>query len=165
MCGLSLGLNHTSANCDWDSTFVLARLFVMALTVRVIAADKTVWDAAADEVILPSTTGQVGILPGHAPLLTALEIGVLRVRGADKTWVPIAMMGGFAEIENNEVTVLVNGAERGDSIDLEDAKKQYSEAETRYNKSQGSDNKAESLSATQAYKKARARLQAAGGNA
>ncbi len=137
----------------------------MALTLRVIAADKTVWDAAAEEVILPSTTGQVGILPGHAPLLTALETGVLRVRGTDKTWVPIAMMGGFAEIENNEVTVLVNGAERGDSIDLEEAKQQFSDAQTRYNKSQGSADKAEALSATQGFKRARARLQAAGGNA
>jgi F-type H+-transporting ATPase subunit epsilon len=52
----------------------------MALTVRVIAPDKTVWDAEAEEVILPSTTGQLGILAGHAPLLTALDVGVMRVR-------------------------------------------------------------------------------------
>ena len=45
----------------------------MPLTVRVIAPDKTVWNAPADEVILPSTTGQMGILSGHAPMLTALE--------------------------------------------------------------------------------------------
>ncbi len=48
----------------------------MTLTVRVIAPDRTVWDENADEVILPSTTGQVGILTGHAPLLTALDTGV-----------------------------------------------------------------------------------------
>ena len=93
----------------------------MSLTVRVIAPDKTVWDASADEVILPSTTGQLGILTGHAPLLTALETGVMRVR-ADKTWVPIALLGGFAEVDKNEVTVLVNGAERGDAIDKDAAK-------------------------------------------
>ena len=52
----------------------------MALTVRVIAPDKTVWDSEAEEVILPSTTGQLGILGGHAPLLTALDVGVMRVR-------------------------------------------------------------------------------------
>lgn len=88
----------------------------MALTVRVIAPDKTVWDSEAEEVILPSTTGQLGILAGHAPLLTALDIGVMRVR-SDKTWVPIALMGGFAEVDANEVTILVNGAERGENID------------------------------------------------
>ena len=70
----------------------------MSLTVRVIAPDKTVWDASAEEVILPSTTGQMGILTGHASMLTALDTGVLRVR-ADKEWTPIALMGGFAEVD------------------------------------------------------------------
>ncbi len=135
----------------------------MALTVRVIAPDKTVWDSSAEEVILPSTTGQLGILSGHAPLLTALETGVMRVRSADKTWVPIALMGGFAEVENNEVTVLVNGAERGDSIDRDAARAAYTEAESRYNQLQQSTNKQEQIQATQAMKRARASLQAAGG--
>lgn len=135
----------------------------MALTVRVIAPDKTVWDSSAEEVILPSTTGQLGILSGHAPLLTALETGVMRVRSADKTWVPIALMGGFAEVENNEVIVLVNGAERGDSIDRDAARVAYTEAESRYSQLQQSTNKQEQIQATQALKRARARLQAAGG--
>lgn len=41
----------------------------MTLTIRVISPDKTVWDGPADEVILPSTTGQLGVLSGHAPML------------------------------------------------------------------------------------------------
>ncbi|MEB3295023.1 MAG: ATP synthase F1 subunit epsilon [Synechococcales bacterium] len=137
----------------------------MSLTVRVIAPDQTVWDAPAEEVILPSTTGQLGILTGHAPLLTALETGVLRVKGLDKTWVPIALMGGFAEVENNEVTVLVNAAERGSTISLEEARKAFEEANSRYNKAQNGSDKQETIQATQAFKRARARLQAAGGNA
>jgi F-type H+-transporting ATPase subunit epsilon len=135
----------------------------MALTVRVIAPDKTVWDATADEVILPSTTGQLGILSGHAPLLTALDTGVMRVRPQGKNWVAIALMGGFAEVDSNEVTILVNSAERGENINLEEARSAYSEAETRYNQSQNTDNRQERIQATQAYKRARARLQAAGG--
>jgi F-type H+-transporting ATPase subunit epsilon len=134
----------------------------MPLTVRVIAPDKTVWDSSAEEVILPSTTGQLGILAGHAPLLTALETGVMRVR-ADKTWVPIALMGGFAEVEANEVTVLVNGAERGDTIDREEAKAAYSQAEAAFSKAE-SGSKQDQIQATQALKRARARLQAAGGS-
>jgi F-type H+-transporting ATPase subunit epsilon len=134
----------------------------MTLTVRVIAPDKTVWDAAAQEVILPSTTGQLGILSGHAPLLTALETGVMRVR-TDKDWVAIALVGGFAEIENNEVTILVNGAERGDSIDKEQAKAAYTEAQSRLSQVDQSGNKQEQIQAMQQMKKARARLQAAGG--
>lgn len=134
----------------------------MTLTVRVVAPDKTVWDSQAEEVILPSTTGQLGILTGHAPLLTALDTGVMRVR-ADKNWVPIALMGGFAEVENNEVTILVNSAERGDTINREEARAAFSKAEERFNKSQQTDDRQERIQATQAYKRARARLQAAGG--
>lgn len=136
----------------------------MALTVRVVAPDKTVWDSESDEVILPSTTGQLGILTGHAPMLTALETGVLRVRDAEKKWVPIALMGGFAEIENNEVTVLVNGAELGDSIDLAEAQKAFSAAESAFLAAQNGTDREQLITATQAYKRARARMQAAGGD-
>ncbi|HHP7246171.1 MAG TPA: ATP synthase F1 subunit epsilon [Elainellaceae cyanobacterium] len=135
----------------------------MALTVRVVAPDKTVWDSAAEEVILPSTTGQLGILSGHAPLLTALDTGVMRVR-SEKDWVAIALMGGFAEVENDELTILVNGAERGDSIDRTSAQSAYKEAEQRFNQA-SSDDRQEKLQAAQALKRARARLQASGGNA
>ncbi|MBE9177878.1 F0F1 ATP synthase subunit epsilon [Oculatella sp. LEGE 06141] len=136
----------------------------MALTVRVIAPDKTVWDSEAEEVILPSTTGQLGILSGHAPLLSALDTGVMRVRSS-KDWVAIALLGGFAEVENNEVTILVNGAERGDQIDRETARKAYSDAEARLNQVQGSGSRQELIQATQALKRARARFQASGGSA
>ena len=104
----------------------------MTLTVRVISPDKTVWDAEAEEVVLPSTTGQLGILTGHAPLLTALDTGVMRVRSSkNQNWQAIALLGGFAEVEENEVTILVNGAERGDAINLEEARTAFNEAQTR----------------------------------
>ncbi len=134
----------------------------MTLTVRVISPDKTVWDSEAQEVILPSTTGQLGILSGHAPLLTALDAGVMRVR-AEKDWMPIALMGGFAEVEADEVTILVNGAERGDEIDKETARLEYEEAEKRLRTAESGDNLQEKIQAKQALKRARARLQAAGG--
>ncbi len=133
----------------------------MSLTVRVISPDKTVWDSQAEEVILPSTTGQLGILSNHAPLLTALDIGVMRVR-PQKDWVAIALMGGFAEVENNEVTILVNGAERGETIDAETARQAYAAAEERLNKA-ATGTRQEQIQAKQALKRARARLQAAGG--
>jgi F-type H+-transporting ATPase subunit epsilon len=139
----------------------LTAFFPMALTVRVIAPDKTVWDSEAEEVILPSTTGQLGILGGHAPLLTALDVGVMRVR-AEKEWVPIALMGGFAEVESNEVTILVNGAERGDAIDAAAAKSAFEEAQTKLNQVKPEDRQA-MIQAQQTLRRARARLQAAGG--
>lgn len=134
----------------------------MTLTVRVVAPDKTVWDSPAEEVILPSTTGQLGILTGHAPLLTALDIGVMRVRSS-KDWQAIALMGGFAEVEEDEVIILVNGAERGDKIDREAARTAYSEAESRLNQVRSSGTRQEQIQAERALRRARARFQAAGG--
>ena len=133
----------------------------MALTVKIITPDKTVWDDEVEEIILPSTTGQLGILSGHAPLLTALEVGVLRVRPG-KEWKNIALMGGFAEVENDEIKVLVNGAELGDNIDPEAARNQYQEAQTRFQKVANSDDRQEKIQAENSMKKARARLQASG---
>jgi F-type H+-transporting ATPase subunit epsilon len=121
----------------------------MSLTVRVIAPDKTVWDATADEVILPSTTGQVGILTGHAPLVTALDIAVMQVKSGKDKWTKIALMGGFAE---------VNGAELGSNIDANAAKAELAEAE----KLAGSaGTKQAELEAAQAVKKAKAKVLAA----
>lgn len=137
----------------------------MPLVVRVVAPDKTVWDDEAEEVILPSTTGQLGILGGHAPLLTALDTGVLRVRATtgSKDWTAIALMGGFAEVEDDEVTILVNGAELGGDIDTAEAEKAYTAAQAQSDSVATGDKKA-ALLASNALKKARARLQASGGS-
>ena len=88
----------------------------MGLNVRVITPDKVVWDAPAEELVLPSSTGQIGILTDHAPLLTALDIGVMRLK-SESGWSSIVLMEGFAEVEDNKVTILCNGAEEGSSID------------------------------------------------
>jgi F-type H+-transporting ATPase subunit epsilon len=133
----------------------------MALTVKVITPDKTVWDDKVEEIILPSTTGQLGILSGHAPLLTALEAGVLRVRPS-KEWKSIALMGGFAEVENDEIKILVNGAELGDNIDREAARNEYQEAQTRFQQVETSDDRQKKIQAETSMKRARARLQASG---
>ncbi len=129
----------------------------MTLNIRVIAPDRTVWNAEAEEVILPSSTGQLGILTGHIPLLTALDIGVMRVR-IEKDWIPIVLLGGFAEVENNIITILVNGAEEGLEISIENANKKLEEAVSMLKEAETNKDKIE---ATQKIRKARARLQAA----
>ncbi|NES71854.1 MAG: F0F1 ATP synthase subunit epsilon [Okeania sp. SIO2D1] len=134
----------------------------MTLTVRVISPDRTVWDADAEEVVLPSTTGQLGILSNHAPLLTALDIGVMRVR-AQKDWEAIALMGGFAEIENNEVIILVNSAQKGDQIDKDNARQAFEAAQNHLKEVESGEDRQEKIKAEQALKRARARFQAAGG--
>jgi len=129
----------------------------VTLMVRVITPDRTVWDAPSEEVILPATSGQLGILTGHAPLLTAIGNGVMRVK-ADGKWSAIAVMGGFAEVENNEVTVLVNRAERGEKVDKAAAQALLDEASKVLNTSS---DKQERLQAKLDQQRARALIQAA----
>lgn len=134
----------------------------MVLTVRVITPDKTVWDNTVQEVVLPSTSGQLGILSGHAPLLTALDTGVMRIR-TEKEWQNIAIMGGFAEVEQDEVKVLVNFAEMGEAIDKEKAKQEYNVAQTKLEEVNKGSEQLEKIKASNALKHAKARLNASGG--
>ncbi len=128
----------------------------MTLTVRVITPGQTVWDGAAQEVILPCTSGQLGVLTDHIPLLTALDIGVMQIKTSG-TWLPVVVLGGFAEVEGNEVTVLVNGAEPGNTLNGATVQAELTQAEAVLAKAVSRKDK---LDATQQVKQARARLQA-----
>ncbi len=131
----------------------------MSLTLRVLAPDQNVFDGEAEEVILPSTTGLLGILPGHISLVTALDVGVLRVL-VNGSWNSIALMGGFAEVENDDVTVLVNGAELGSNIDPSVAESELEKAKTTLNQINDEKASPEKLKAQQNFNRARARVQA-----
>lgn len=135
----------------------------MTLSLRILAPDQSVFDGSADEVILPSTTGQVGILTGHVSMLTALDSGVLRLRQGS-TWQSIALMGGFAEVEANEVTVLVNAAELGSRIDGTAAEKELEAAQQAAASFEGQAPSTEKLKAQQALARARARVSASRGS-
>tara|TARA_Y100001968_G_scaffold297433_1_gene306359 strand:+ start:271 stop:678 length:408 start_codon:yes stop_codon:yes gene_type:complete len=131
----------------------------MSLTLRVLAPDKSVFDGNAEEIILPSTTGLLGVLPGHISMVTAIDTGVLRVLN-DGQWDSIALMGGFAEVESNEVTVLVNGAELGSSIDSSSAEAEFEKAKSQFSQFEGLDNSPEKVKAQEILNRARARFQA-----
>jgi F-type H+-transporting ATPase subunit epsilon len=128
----------------------------MSLNVRVITPDKVVWDATADELILPSSTGQLGILTDHAPLLTALDIGVMRLK-SNGSWTSIVLMEGFAEVEENKVTILSNGAEEGSKIDSLQARSDLEKVTLLVDQAS---TKKEKIEATLEVRKAKARLQA-----
>ena len=135
----------------------------MTLNLRVLAPDQSVFDGPVDEVILPSSTGQLGVLTGHVSMLTALDSGVLRLReGSD--WKTIALMGGFAEVQANDVTVLVNGAEMGSAIDRATAEKEFQAAEEAARSFEGQQPSPEKLKAQDSLANARARLSASRGS-
>ncbi len=129
----------------------------MILNVYVITPSKTLWNAQSPEVILPTSTGQVGILCGHVAMVTFIEVGVMRIR-YQNTWIPIFVKGGFAEIEGDVVTVLVNDGERGDRIDAAIAKSELEKAQEQLTQAQ---NPLEKIRAQLALKQCRAREKAA----
>jgi ATP synthase F1 epsilon subunit len=142
----------------------------MSLKVCVMAPDRVFWNATADEIILPTNTGQMGILTNHTPLITGLDIGVMLVREENGTggraqggvtssgnqWVSIALMGGFALIKENIVTILVNDAELAESLSLDEAEKAFLEAQVAFEKAE---TRKEKIEKSLIFKRARARLQ------
>ena len=127
----------------------------MVMSIRVLTPDRVICSTKAEEVILPGLTGQVGILDGHATLITALDTGLLRIKLAEK-WTPIILCGGLAEIDCNQVTVLVNDVEELSSIELSEATKALENATSAIENAQTSKSR---LDASIELKKATARLE------
>ena len=135
----------------------------MSLTLRVLAPDQSVFDDTADEIILPSTTGLLGVLPGHISMVTAIDFGVLRVF-KNGNWDSIALTGGFAEVESNEVTVLVNKAEMGKNIDSAVAEAELEKAKNQLSQAENQKTKTEKIKAQETLNKAKAWFQASRSN-
>ncbi|WP_413683705.1 ATP synthase F1 subunit epsilon [Prochlorococcus sp. MIT 1011] len=131
----------------------------MTLTLRVLAPDQSVFDDTADEIILPSTTGLLGVLPGHISMVTAIDFGVLRIL-KNGNWDSIALTGGFAEVESNEVTVLVNKAEMGKNIDSAKAEAELEQAKNQLNQTKDQKTSPEKIKAQETFNKAKAWFQA-----
>jgi F-type H+-transporting ATPase subunit epsilon len=129
----------------------------MNLNVRVLTPNRVICSTTAEEVILPGLTGLVGVLEGHATLITALDIGILRIK-SDQTWTPIILCGGVAEIDRNRVTVLVNDVEDLISPELTELNKQLEQAISALELAETSK---ERLDASDELKRATARVEAA----
>jgi len=95
---------------------------------EVVTPERQVLDLEVDEVVLPSLEGYMGVLPGHAPLLAALDIGELSYRiGKERHY--LAVSNGFAEVLRDSVSVLAETCEMADEIDTERAERSKSQAE------------------------------------
>jgi F-type H+-transporting ATPase subunit epsilon len=103
-----------------------------AIQLVIVTPERKLLSESVVEVTLPGAEGELGVLPGHAPLITELGIGELRYRiavGAMSD--PIAVIRGFAEVLQDRVTVLAETAERPEEIDIERAKAALERAEKR----------------------------------
>jgi len=100
----------------------------MALTLQIVTPEARVYNESVESVVIPTVDGEIGILPGHVPLLTQVEDGELRVVKDGRT-VHLAVGSGFAEIAGDRVCVLAEHAIREESIDESAAEKAVKRAE------------------------------------
>lgn len=101
----------------------------LTLHVEVVTQDRNVYSGEADMVVAPGSEGVLGILPRHAPLLTMLKPGELRIKH-DNDEDALFVAGGFMEVSHNVVTVLADAAERAEDIDEARAEEARRRAQT-----------------------------------
>jgi F-type H+-transporting ATPase subunit epsilon len=128
----------------------------MTLNLCVLSPNRVIWDSEVQEIILSTNNGQIGILPNHASLVAAVDIGFMKICLNGK-WSTMALMGGFAKIDNDRITVLVNNAERDVDIDLKEAQETFKVAKDDLARAEG---KIQAIEADVAPKRARTRLEA-----
>jgi F-type H+-transporting ATPase subunit epsilon len=128
---------------------------------EIVTPEKKVVDAAAEEIQIPGKNGYLGVLPGHAPLITELAVGEITFRtGAGTEEQRLAVAWGFAEVLPDKVTILAETVERPSEIDVERARKAKARAEERLSSGDASVDVERSLNALH---KAETRLEVAEG--
>lgn len=130
---------------------------MMTLHLCVLTPNRIVWDSEVKEIILSTNSGKIGVLPNHAPLATAVDIGILRIHLNDNQWLTMALMGGFARIGNNDITVLVNDAEKSSDIDPQEARQTLKISKEQLKKAEG---KRQIIERNLAIRRSRTRVEA-----
>lgn len=125
------------------------------MQVELVSAERRLWSGEAEMVVARTTEGEIGILPGHAPVLGELGSGVLRIIVAPENEVVAAIHGGFLSVSASGVSILTDIAELGPDIDLE-------RAQAAYDKASHTITTDDDEAAREALNRARARLTAAG---
>lgn len=98
------------------------------LEVELVAADRKVWTGEAAMVVARTTDGEIGILPGHAPILGILGDGAVQIRGEDGSTIVAAVHGGFLSVADNRIGILAEVAELATEIDVDRAKRALEQA-------------------------------------
>jgi F-type H+-transporting ATPase subunit epsilon len=123
------------------------------LEVELVAADRKVWTGDATMVVARTTDGEIGILPGHAPVLGILGDGAVRIHDEGGSTVVAAVHGGFLSVADNKVGILAEIAELAHEIDVERAQRALEQAR------QNHDDEDEAIAAS---RRAEARIRAHG---
>lgn len=101
------------------------------LHVELVAADRVVWSGQSSEVIARTTEGDLGVLVGHAPLLSLLAHGLVQIHAEDGTTVTAAVAGGFLSVAADRVSILSEGVFLPSDLDEVAAKAELADAQSR----------------------------------
>ncbi|WP_409252241.1 F0F1 ATP synthase subunit epsilon [Bacillus sp. SCS-153A] len=104
------------------------------LKVNIVTPDGPVYESEVEMVSTKAQSGELGILPGHIPMVAPLQIGAVRLKNGNDTEL-VAVSGGFLEVRPDQVTILAQSAERSEAINVERAKQAKNRAESRLNAS------------------------------
>lgn len=99
--------------------------------IRIVTPKREMYNGEADMVIFRTVNGDVGVMHGHIPLITVLGYGVFRIIDNNETVKTASMFGGFAEVDNEGVSILTDTSEWADEIDVQRAEEAKSRAEQR----------------------------------
>lgn len=102
----------------------------MPIRCEIVSQDRTVFEGDVDIVVIPGSDGEMGILPNHAPLLSTIRMGVIKIRRSGKEQLFI-ITGGLVEVQPHLVTILADAAEDIGEIDLARAEEAKRRAEQR----------------------------------
>lgn len=93
------------------------------LSLKIVTPNRIMYDGEADLVIMRTKTGDVGVMNGHQPMVTALDYGVIKIQNSGEEDKLAAVFGGFAKVNKNGMTILTDIAEWSDEIDPERAER------------------------------------------
>nr|YP_003795497.1 CF1 epsilon subunit of ATP synthase [Floydiella terrestris]YP_010500068.1 CF1 epsilon subunit of ATP synthase [Gormaniella terricola]ACZ58432.1 CF1 epsilon subunit of ATP synthase [Floydiella terrestris]UWV18245.1 CF1 epsilon subunit of ATP synthase [Gormaniella terricola] len=127
----------------------------MSLQICIMTPERIFWNGQSEEIVLPTNTGEMGVLKNHAPIITGLDVGAMLVR-TKEGWNSFAIMGGFGIVGQNRVILLVNAAESSETINAESAENDLNTAKTAL---QDAKDPKQQVEANCAFKRAKARFQ------
>ncbi len=132
----------------------------MPIRCEIVSQDRTVFQGDVDIVVIPGTDGEMGILPNHAPLLSTIRMGAIKVRqGRDEQVFTIT--GGLVEVQPNIVTILADAAENVAEIDIARAEEAKRRAEQRLAEGPSKEDEAHRVAAEAALRRSTLRLEMA----
>ncbi|WP_019414233.1 F0F1 ATP synthase subunit epsilon [Paenisporosarcina sp. TG20] len=108
------------------------------IKVNIVTPDGPVYDSEVNLIIANTTSGEIGVLPGHIPMVAPLRVGAIQLK-TDGQQELIAVSGGFLEVRPDQVSILAQAAEVSSTIDLNRAKESVKRAEERLNLSKKDD--------------------------